>query len=325
MFNLNVRGLPAGWCFFLVIILTGNLIGIKNVVAETRTVLSIQPVSTEMSVGEVNTISLFVENGVNLAGYDLTITYDSNMLDLSTWGQGGFLTNPAVIKQVNTPGTLRVVAAQLGAPGVSGNGNLLNISFMAKATGNSQIIISDAQLVSASNEYLTADLSGATITVYEKINTSTSTVTPSATSTPTNTKTNPSAPTKTNTPPVIVTMVPAANATPEFAASQFATGVGTLNTGNQVTETLTSQLSPLIITSTSPILRDSEATTLLPNSNDSGSQKNTPVDLIPGVNEGKIEPAAKINSLLWVILFTLASSLGFIVYLLIKQGRKQKS
>jgi hypothetical protein len=111
------------------------------VFAQGTTIVSVQPSAGDVIINNLSIINLNVTNGVNVNAFDVIITYDSSILTLSSWSYGSYLSSLGIILQTDTPGYFRLVATQLGKPGVYGDGNLLNLVFRGKVNGSSPIMI----------------------------------------------------------------------------------------------------------------------------------------------------------------------------------------
>ena len=285
---------------------------VKNAAAESRTVLRVKPEVTRLNVGEGSTVVLFLENGVNLAGYDITIKYDSTILGLVSWEQGGFLTNPVVIKQVNTPGSLRIVAAQLGAPGVSGDGNLLKIDFNGISIGESPVRLTGVQLVSSSNEYISADQVDGAIIVADIVQTMTPTVTASATPVP------PLIPSKTSTsqPPAIITAT--SNIAITLVSEPSKTSTQILSARNSTT--ITSQAGPSYQTATY-VSRSFLSPSQTPLVESPFQQTTKSFSSVPGIDQEQTRKNEEINSWLWVVFSALIAGIALLSFLLSRQSK----
>ena len=196
------------------------LIAAVPVRAQGETLLSISPQAGSVSAGGVITVTVEVTNGSNLNAYDLTLVYDSEVVALETWEHGGYLSNLAVVKQEQQPGSFRLVVTQLATAGASGDGTLMRLVFRAGSAGSTQVSISDAKLVTSANEMVYPGLVPGTITVTEAIlpsataqliptGTSTQTSTAPFTNTPPAIRTNTSSPVLTRTPTRTRTPIPA--------------------------------------------------------------------------------------------------------------------
>ena len=142
----------------VVILLTGFLAGSTSALAQGSTQVFVSPQMSEVSIGGLAEVKLEVKNGVELNAYDVTVVYDPAVLTLESWRHGGYMTNLGVIVQVNEPGRLNIVAVQLGIPGVSGDGTLLNMSFRAKSAGSSAVQVQELTFARSSGEKVFPEL-----------------------------------------------------------------------------------------------------------------------------------------------------------------------
>ncbi len=105
---------------------------------------------TPVYVGDTFTLHLNVENVTDLAGWQCNIEFDLDVLEAVEVVEGNFLKEdggttyfPASTID-NTVGTITgLVAARTSIGGVSGNGRLLSVTFMAKALGDAQITVTN--------------------------------------------------------------------------------------------------------------------------------------------------------------------------------------
>lgn len=111
------------------------------VFAQGTPTIAVQPNAGDVILSNTKTINLYVTNGVNVNAFDVIITYDSSLLTLSSWSYGSYLSSLGMILKTDTPGYFRLVATQLGKPGVYGDGILLNLVFRGNVNGYSPIMI----------------------------------------------------------------------------------------------------------------------------------------------------------------------------------------
>lgn len=117
--------------------------------AQTGAHISVLPPLTtiDLSLGNTALVQIFVDDIVDLNGFDIILTYDSAVLSLTSWSHGGILKNLwNNIAPINIPGYLRVAVSQLQTAGYTGDGVLLNLNFQATAEGSSPIIMTKAGL-----------------------------------------------------------------------------------------------------------------------------------------------------------------------------------
>ena len=188
--------------------------------AQTGPRLSVQPPESQVPVGNDLSIDLVVTNGVDVNAFDVTVTYDPNVLTLKDWAFGDYLSNLAVVSQVNQPGSLRVAATQLARPPVSGDGALLTLNFRAQAAGVSPVTITRAEFASGTGAKTEPErVNGTVMALVAPTFTPTVTVTATPTRTPT------------PLPTVTLTSMPTATAATIFTPTSMAT------TGNAATAT----------------------------------------------------------------------------------------
>lgn len=186
------------------LVVTGT--GERTVSAQGVTTISIEPGESNLPLGAVAEIKIKIANGVDLNAYDLRIMYDAEVLTLESWSHGGFLSNVSVVYRQETPGLLQLAVTQLASEGVSGDGILLNLKFMAAAQGGATITIEEAQLATKANERILPRVMPGTVFVTEQQSLSpTSTAPATATDTKTATATFTYIPTSMLTPTITQT------------------------------------------------------------------------------------------------------------------------
>lgn len=204
------------------------------VLAQGGTVLAVDPAQTSVEVNGEREIALLVTGADNLNAFDVQVEYDSGLLSLVRWEFGDLLSNLAVVKRDDLPGSFRLVATQLAMQGVSGDGVLLKLTFGGKLTGTSAITITKAEFARSEGGLSLPELEHGSMTVIPAQPTATPTRTPIATATvlPTATATAtlaPSAtPTATRTATVISPATTAVTQTPTLtpALTRTAEGAG---------------------------------------------------------------------------------------------------
>lgn len=186
------------------------------VLAQGGTVLAVDPAQASVEVNGQREISLLVSGAVSLNAFDVQVEYDAALLSLSKWEFGDLLSNLAVVKRDDLPGSFRLVATQLATAGVSGDGVLLKLTFSGKLEGSSAINITKAEFARSEGGLSLPELQQGRLSVIPAKPTATSTPVPTATSTP--------APTATATPrPATATATrqpPTATATSTIRATE---------------------------------------------------------------------------------------------------------
>ncbi len=105
------------------------------------------PPAVTQAKGATFTVNVMVSGGQNVYSVPLQLTYDANQLQVVNVSNGGFLSQDGqavalVHRDDASTGTLQVTATRPpGAGGVSGQGAVVTLTFMAKALGQSQLII----------------------------------------------------------------------------------------------------------------------------------------------------------------------------------------
>lgn len=135
-----------GAILFSLLLLPGGLH--HSVAAQGEAAISILPASSYLDLNGNNSITLqvYVENVVNMQGFDVTITYDSNKVTLTSWQLGTLLEPFYQTWLENTPGYFRYAGAKYGQPSFSGSGVLLFLTFQGIAVGISPVTLGDVAL-----------------------------------------------------------------------------------------------------------------------------------------------------------------------------------
>jgi hypothetical protein len=122
------------WPYFLIIFTLLSLVGLGSVwrqsaYAQGSTFLSVLPAQGQLFIDGTNNIAVqvYISNVENLNAFDITLKYDANLISLTHWAHGGFLSNLFCPTPVNTPGTFTLACTQMMRPGVSGSGSLINL------------------------------------------------------------------------------------------------------------------------------------------------------------------------------------------------------
>ena len=123
-----------------------------------NTKLSI-PAVKRTNVGDTFTLDIIVEDAVDLAGWQINIAFNPQVLEAVSVAEGDFLSkdgeNTLFLQGTinNTSGTITSVnQVFLGDGGVSGAGKLLSITFEAKATGRERLRLHNLALGSSNGD-----------------------------------------------------------------------------------------------------------------------------------------------------------------------------
>ncbi len=197
------------------------------VLAQGGTVLAVDPAQASVPVNGQREIHLLVTGADNLNAFDVQVEYNSGLLSLDKWEFGDLLSNLAVVKRDDLPGSFRLVATQLATPGVNGDGVLLKLFFSGKQTGTSAITITKAEFARSDGGLSLPERRNGSMTVIPARPTATPTATATATRTPT----------------VTATLTPTATATKQPTATATRTATLAPSATASVTKAATSTLS----------------------------------------------------------------------------------
>lgn len=206
--------------WLLVLILAASLAGVPAHAQGSATV-RVEPAAQTVQVNDTVTASIKVDNIANLTAFEVHLSFDPNILEVTSLANGGFIPADFIAQNTfdNAAGTIDYAVAQMNRAPAQGSGSLLTIAFRAKAGGSSTLTTRSTP--AAPGGLLLSDQDGVaiqaswqpgTITVGSPAsNTSTPTSTPTSTSIanpPTNTST--STPV-TSTPTITSTSTPVTN------------------------------------------------------------------------------------------------------------------
>lgn len=134
-------------------------------------VLRLDPAALTPTVGGSFNVSVLVNGAQDVAGISLQLTYDPKILQFVQVTNGDFLGRdgqsvPVVNRNDEASGTLMVSAQRPpGVAGISGDGVVLNLTFTAKARGDSGIAITVPGLRNSQNQPIQAVGSRASVNV----------------------------------------------------------------------------------------------------------------------------------------------------------------
>jgi len=174
-----------------------------SVLAQGGTVVRVDPPAATIEPGQIVSISIKIDNVSNLAGAEIHLAFNPNVLEVidTNTGQagiqianGGMLGAEFVVENNadNVVGTIDFSVAQMGRPAVNGSGTLAIISFRSKVAGTSPITFRGTPAAPAG--VILSDAGGvqiASTTQNGLVTVTPAVVTPSSTPTPTNTPTGP--------------------------------------------------------------------------------------------------------------------------------------
>ena len=132
-------------------------------VSDTK-LFSLSTDTTPVHLGETFTLLFRAKDAIDLAGWQVDITYDADVLEAVEVNEGGFLRseggNTFFLQGAidNTAGEItRVSSARTSGGGVTGTGTLLSVTFMPKTTGETRITLSNFYAGSSGGETISSD------------------------------------------------------------------------------------------------------------------------------------------------------------------------
>jgi hypothetical protein len=130
------------------LLLAGILFSLSFVHAQDETSISVLPAESTIIINGINIgeVEIYITNGVNVNAFDITLTYDPDLLVLESVVWGDYLSNLRRLTETNNSGFYRLSVTQWGQPGVYGDGTLLHLTFSGIAPGVSEITITNLQL-----------------------------------------------------------------------------------------------------------------------------------------------------------------------------------
>ena len=105
------------------------------------------PGTITQAKGATFTVNILISGGQNVYSVPLQLNYDPSKLQLMNVSNGGFLSQDGqtvalVHREDETSGTLQITATRPpNTGGVSGQGSVVTLTFMAKASGQSPLTI----------------------------------------------------------------------------------------------------------------------------------------------------------------------------------------
>jgi len=129
------------------------------------------PPALTQAKGATFTVNVMVSGGQNVYSVPLQLNYDANQLQVVNVSNGGFLSQDGqavaiVHRDDPSTGTLQVTTTRPpGAGGVSGQGAVVTLTFMAKAPGQSQLTITKGGALDPAMQHIAMNGSQAAVTV----------------------------------------------------------------------------------------------------------------------------------------------------------------
>jgi general secretion pathway protein D len=133
--------------------------------------LSFDPLTVNQATGSTFTVNVTLAGATNVYSVPLQVSYDPRTLALVNVSNGQFLSRDGqavalVHRDDAQNGQLQVTATRPpGSGGVSGDGVVFTLTFMAKAVGQSTINVSRATVRDPNNQALPINGSQAVVTI----------------------------------------------------------------------------------------------------------------------------------------------------------------
>ena len=145
-----------------------------SVVGDTK-FFSLSTDPTPARLGETFTLHFGAEDVIDLAGWQVDMTYDADVLEAVEMNEGDFLKSgggAAFFLQGridNTAGEItKINSTRTSGGGVTGTGTLLSVTFMPKTTGDTRITLHNFFAGSSSGETISSDAPEIVITIEER-------------------------------------------------------------------------------------------------------------------------------------------------------------
>ena len=157
---------------FATLVLFGSL-ALLGSLANAQAVLSIEPLSQNVSVGSTFAVDVNISNVSDLYGYQFDLSFNPNLISAVSSSEGSFLTAGGT-STFFIPGTNDnkngIVSATadtiIGAvSGTNGSGNLAVLTFDAIGAGTSSLALSGVALVDSSFNSISNQSTGASVSV----------------------------------------------------------------------------------------------------------------------------------------------------------------
>jgi LysM repeat protein len=150
------------------VVLAGIVAGIAA--AQGGPLVRIDPASSSAAPNQTVVVAVKVDNVTNLGAFELHLQFDPNVLQVTQLTHGGFTTAEYMLQSTfdNAAGTIDYSTQQVNAPGVTGSGTLLTVTFQTQNSGVSPIGFRAPQgviLGDATGAIITADSTPGSVSV----------------------------------------------------------------------------------------------------------------------------------------------------------------
>jgi hypothetical protein len=161
---------------FATLVLFGSLTMLGSL-AHAQAVLSIEPLSQNVSVGSTFAIDVNISNVNDLYGYQFDLSFNPKLISARSSSEGSFLTTGGISTffiagtNDNKNGIVSATADTIigAVPGANGSGNLAVLTFDAIGAGVSSVALSGVQLIDSSFNSISSQSTGASVSVSSAI------------------------------------------------------------------------------------------------------------------------------------------------------------
>lgn len=128
-------------------------------------VIKVEPSVSPVQVNDTVRVPITIGNVANLTAIEMHLSFNANVLEVVEVNNGGLIKADFVVQNTfdNTAGTIDYAVAQINRAPAKGSGTLLEIVFLAKASGESPISFRETQAAPAGA--LLSDSNGTAIQV----------------------------------------------------------------------------------------------------------------------------------------------------------------
>jgi general secretion pathway protein D len=143
----------------------------SDVAATGSGALAFDPPTATAAPGSTFAVNIVVRNATDLSSVPLLLTYDTSKLQLVNVSTGSFLSRDGQVvvlthREDESTGTAQMTASRPSSTaGVSGDGPVFTLTFLAKAAGQSSLVISRTAARNATGQPVPLAGSQATVNV----------------------------------------------------------------------------------------------------------------------------------------------------------------
>lgn len=142
---------------------------VVNTVAKTPPTISFAPATLSERVGSSFSVDVVLNNAQNVSSVPLLVEHNPDMLQFVAVTIGALPGPSGVLVHREERGAIQLTASRTSStPGMTGNGVVCTLVFVARAPGKSQLSIGQAALRDSAMHVITAEGSSATVTIHPR-------------------------------------------------------------------------------------------------------------------------------------------------------------